>query len=359
MNQQALRIRTGQPQEVQQTVAAYFAGQSPAPLFLLGDALHVLRTFPADSIDFCMTSPPYWSQRDYGNDGIGLETEPKSYVDALLDVFAEVHRVLKPTGSFWLNIGDAYVDKSLVGQPWRVALRLMDDHGFLLRNEVIWHKVKGGMDQSKDKLRNVHEQLFHFTKTRSYHYDADALRSKPRESKVVNGRVISATGVSGVRYRRQIELSTSLSAAEKLSAIASLECELRRVMDGEISDFRMIIRGTQRATHSDDKRVSGRARELMEKGFCFLRYHPNGAKMGDVWDIMPEDTKRDHRHFAAYPEDLCKRPIACSCPPGGIVLDPFCGTGTTMRVAQTLGRRSIGIDLSPDYIDLAEERCAL
>jgi site-specific DNA-methyltransferase (adenine-specific) len=306
-----------------------------------------------------MTSPPYWGQRDYGVDGIGLEGRPQDYIDALVKVFAEVHRVLKPTGSFWLNLGDAYAAKGLVGLPWRVALRLTDDLDFVLRNDVIWHKVKGGMDQSKDKLRNVHEHLFHFTKQKSYFYDADALRSKPRDAQIKNGRVISATGVSGIRYRRQIELSTSLSDIEKANALAALERELHRVAIGEGSDFRMIIKGSQRATHSDGERVSGRARELVEKGFYFLRYHPNGAKMSDVWEIMPEDTKRGHRHFAAYPEDLCKRPIACSCPPGGIVLDPFCGTGTTMRVAKSLGRRSIGIDLSPEFIEISEERCTL
>jgi DNA modification methylase len=231
------------------------------------------------------------------------------------------------------------------------------DAGFILRNSVIWHKVKGGMDNSKDKLRNVHENVFHLVVSRSYFYDVDQIRNKPREAKVSAGKVISATGVSGVRYKRQLELSTSLSNEEKQLAFKALENILHDVELGKLSDFRMVIRGQQRSTHSDQSRVSGRARELEQKGFYFLKYHPNGAKPGDVWDIMPEDTQRRESHFAPYPEDLCRIPIRVSCPSDGIVLDPFCGTGTTMRVASSLGRKSIGIDLSEKYLETARKRC--
>jgi site-specific DNA-methyltransferase (adenine-specific) len=185
----------------------------------------------------------------------------------------------------------------------------------------------------------------------------DAIRSKPRQTRVVNGAVVSATGVTGVRYKRQIELSTALTDDERAAASQALEEMLGKVKLGEISDFRMIIRGQQRTTHSDSKRVSGRARELQEKGFYFLAYHPKGSKPGDVWDILPEDTQKRRAHFAPYPEDLCKIPILATCPPDGIVLDPFCGTGTTMLVARTLWRKSIGIDISEEYLKLAEARC--
>jgi site-specific DNA-methyltransferase (adenine-specific) len=119
----------------------------------------------------------------------------------------------------------------------------------------------------------------------------------------------------------------------------------------------MIIRGQQRATHSDSERVSGRAKELKDRGFYFLKYHPNGSKPGDVWDILPEDTQNRNGHFAPFPEDLCKIPILATCPPDGIVLDPFCGTGTTLSVAQAFERKSIGIDVSEYYLQLAEKRC--
>jgi site-specific DNA-methyltransferase (adenine-specific) len=182
-------------------------------------------------------------------------------------------------------------------------------------------------------------------------------KSKPRQTRVVNGAVVSATGVTGVRYKRQIELSTALSDSEKKAAWKALEEMLAKVRLGEISDFRMIIRKQQRTTHSDPERVSGRARELKEKGFYFLAYHPKGSKPGDVWDILPEDTQKRRDHFAPFPEDLCKIPILATCPPGGIVLAPFCGTGTTTLVARILGRKSFGIDVSKEYLEFAETRC--
>lgn len=328
------------------------------PLLLHGDAVKVLREFPADSIDFCMTSPPYWAKREYDKEGIGLEDDWRDYIKHLAEVFAEVKRILKPTGSFWLNIGDTYNCKGLLGIPWRVAFELTDRQGWILRNSVIWNKVKSGMDNSKDRLGNVHEYVFHFVKSpKGYYYDVDAIRSKPRKSKVVNGKVVSATGVSGVRYKRQIELSTALTEEEKANAIAALDAILLDVAEGRLSDFRMVIRGQQRTTHSDSVKVSGRAKELQEKGFYFLKYHPKGSKPADVWDIIPEDTQGRQLHFAPYPVDLCRIPLLATCPPDGIALDPFCGTGTTMLAAKILGRRSVGVDISRRYLEMAAERC--
>jgi len=337
----------------------YLRSPERRPLFIKGDAVRVLPEFPAACIDCAMTSPPYWGQRAYTSGGIGLEHTWQEYVEKLLDIFAQVKRVLKPTGSFWLNIGDAYHRKSLIGIPWRVALTMTDRQGWILRNDVVWHKVKGGPDNAKDKLRNVHEYVFHFVKSDRYHYDADAIRSKPRQSKVINGAVVSATGVSGVRYRRQIELSTALNEAEKAAALKALEDILDDIRVGKLSDFRMIIRGQQRATHSDSERVSGRARELRDRGFYFLKYHPEGAKPSDVWDILPEDTQNRSLHFAPYPEDLCKMPILATCPEAGVVLDPFAGTGTTNLVAFQFARKSLGIETSEQYLRIAEERCRL
>lgn len=330
------------------------------PLFLCGDASVVLDELPAESIDCCMTSPPYWGQRSYSGGGIGLEERYEDYIAHLMAIFDKVKRALKRTGSFWLNLGDAYVKKNLLGLPWRVALALTDQQGWTLRNSIVWNKVKGGPDNALDKLRNVHEMLFHFVKTpKGYFYDVDAARKTPRSAKVVKGVVISATGVSGVRYRRQIELSTALSEGEKQSALAALDTALCDVQEGRLADFRMIIRGQQRTTHSDSERVSGRARELQDKGFYLLKYHPNGSKLSDVWDILPEDSQKRKGHFAAYPADLCKTPILTTCPEDGTVLDPFCGTGTTNYVAFQLGRKSVGIDVSEDYVKLASERCRL
>jgi DNA modification methylase len=329
-----------------------------SPLLLNGDAVAVLRDLPDGCIDFAMTSPPYWGKREYENGGIGLEDNYRDFVKHLAAVFSELKRVLKSEGSFWLNLGDSYNDKQLVGVPWRVAFELIDNQGWILRNSVIWNKLKGGMDNSKDRLGNVHENIFHFVKqAKGYYYDADAIRSKPRESKVVNGAIVSATGVSGVRYKRQIELSTALSESEKSAAFFALSQMLADISSGRASDFRMIIRGQQRATHSDSEKISGRAKELRDKGFYFLKYHPKGSKPTDVWDILPEDTQRREVHFAPYPVDICRLPLLATCPEGGIVLDPFCGTGTTLVAARNIGRKSVGIDISRRYLELAQERC--
>ncbi len=339
-------------------IDSYLASESTDPHFEIGDSLDVLGKLPDESVDFCMTSPPYWGKREYETEGIGQEKSYAEFVDALILITREVKRVLKPEGAFWLNIGDTYRGKQLLGVPWRVALRMTDDEGWILRNSVVWNKVKGGLDNTKDRLRIVSEDVFHFVKKpRGYYYDVDTIRSNPSKAKVVNGSVVSATGVSGVRYKRQIELSTVLSEEEKSAAFDALEEILKQVGDGKLADFRMIIRGQQRVTHSDSTKVSGRAKELRDKGFYFLKYHPKGSKPSNVWDIIPEDTQQRALHFAPYPEDLCRIPMLATCPKGGVVLDPFCGTGTTMLVAKQLGRKSIGIDVSGEYIELARQRC--
>lgn len=341
------------------SVVEYLASREVQPLFLHGDSFDVLASFPPNCIDCCLTSPPYWGQRAYASGGIGLEDDFHLYIEHLLEIVAEVKRVLKPSGSFWLNIGDTYQRKSLIGIPWRTALAMCDNQGWIVRNSVIWNKVKGGPDNAADKLRNVHENVFHFVKSDRYFYDTDAIRCRPGQSRVVNGAVVSATGVSGVRYRRQIELSTALTEIEKQAAFRALDAILDQVRVGTLSDFRMIIRGQQRTTHSDSEHVSGRARELAERGFYFLKYHPNGAKPSDVWDILPEDTQKRKLHFAPYPEDLCRIPILATCPEDGVVLDPFAGTGTTNLVAFGLGRKSIGVDIAAEYLRSAKERCRL
>ena len=354
----ATRLKEAPHHTVSHVVHGYLNTPDVQPLFLCGPSEEVLKHLPNESIDCCMTSPPYWNKREYANGGIGLEGSSAEYVQNLLGIIDQVQRTLKNTGSFWLNIGDTYKNKNLVGIPWRIALAMMD-RGWTLRNEVIWNKIKGGPDNSNDKLRNVHEHVFHFVKdAHAYSYDTDAIRAQPHKSRVVNGAVVSASGVRGVRYRRQIELSTALSSEEREHALAALDSMLDDVRRGDIADFRMIIRGQQRATHSNSELVSGRARELHERGFYFLRYHPNGSKPSDVWDILPEDTQHRALHFAPYPADLCRIPIAATCPRGGVVLDPFCGTGTTNLVAFHTQKKSIGIDVASEYIREAELRCA-
>lgn len=334
---------------------SYILNKDKTPLLYLGDCLDVMRSMPDASVDCCITSPPYWQKREYENGGIGLEETPERFIDNLMLIIDEIYRVLKPSGAFWLNIGDSYRNKSLIAIPWKIAIKMIE-RGWILRNNIIWNKQKGGLNPQKDRFGSTFEDVFFFVKNEKYYFDADSVRSLPRKAVVKNGCIISATGVTGVSYRRKIELSSSLNDEEKCNAIQALQEVLSRMSSGEISDFRMVIRDEQRATHSNSTNLSGRAKELKEKGFYFLFYNPKGQLPSDVWDILPEDSQKRKQHFAPFPEELCIIPIKTTCPVDGIVLDPFCGTGTTLVVAQELNRKSIGIDISECYLKLAQKR---
>lgn len=326
-------------------------------LMLVGDSRQVLQSLPSASIDCAVTSPPYWGHREYASGGIGQEATLSDYVGALLAITGEIQRVLKPSGSFWLNLGDTYRAKALQGVPWRVAFAMMDSQGWTLRNDVIWNKQKGSPDNSKDKLRNLHEHVFHFVKDpgKTY-YDMDSVRNPPKQALLrAEGASVTATGVSGARYRVQIAQS-QLTTQEKAQANKALDDMLAAVHRGELSDFRMVIRGVQRVTHSDSAKLSGRAKEVAQRGFYFLRYNPKGTKLADVWEILPEDSQGRSLHYAPFPEELCRVPILATCPANGVVLDPFAGTGTTLVAAARLGRKAIGIDISPAYATLVGER---
>lgn len=327
--------------------------------FILGDCLSVLKQLDDECIDCIITSPPYWGMRAYDNEEdsreIGNEKEFAQYVKSLTEVFNEAKRVLKKEGSFWLNLGDRYVNKELLGMPWRVALSLIDN-GWIMRNDVIWHQLKG-TQSAKDRLRDSYEHVFHFVKSKRYFYDADAIRIKPSKlPSVDNNTTISSTGVSGKKYRKQIAESTELTEQEKMNANKALDEVLAEIRLGLVNDFRMTIRGNQRAWHSDNTRISGRAKELVNKGYYVMKIYAKGHLPSDVWNIVTEDSWRTDSHCAVYPEELLRIPILATCPSGGIVLDPFNGTGTTVSASLKLGRRGVGIDLSNEYIITSEER---
>ncbi|WP_336357862.1 DNA-methyltransferase [Haloarcula sp. CGMCC 1.6347] len=324
-----------------------------------GDNREVLQNFPDESVDCIITSPPYWGVREYnGESTLGNEDTFNDFIDNLLDIFSELQRVLKPEGSFWLNIGDTYQNKDLAGVPWRTALAMKDRQDWVLRNDIIWNKVKGNPSSASDRLRVMHEYVFHFVQQQSYYYDDDAIRDDEDFELTYkeNGDVVSPTGVSGARYRRQIKNNENLTEEEKENALEALEEHLEMMKNREIKDFRMVIRDQQRTTHGDSEDLSGRAREKAENGFYFLRYNANGPMPENIWDIVPEDEHRDDAHCAVYPVELCELPIKATCPEDGVVLDPFVGTGTTVVAANKLQRRAIGIDASKDYLETAKDR---
>ena len=328
-------------------------------IFVCGDSLDILKTIPDETINCVVTSPPYWNLREYevekDSNVIGNEVNYIDYVENLTAIFDEVKRILTKDGSLWLNLGDKYYNKELLGMPWRVAFSLMDK-GWILRNDVIWDQMKG-TQSPKDRLRDVYEHIFHFVKSKKYYYAHDEIRIAPiKKPKVYNGEVVSATGVSGKKYRKQIEESQFLSNSERIAANQALNEILQEISEGKLVDFRMTIRGEQRAFHSDNTNVSGRAKELETKGFYFIKMGANGHLPSDIWRIAPEDTWRKDAHYAVFPEELLINPIKATCPANGIVLDPFSGTGSTVVTALKLNRRGIGIDLSEYYTDLAKQR---
>lgn len=327
--------------------------------FFLGDSLSVLKEMESESVDCIITSPPYWGMRAYDNEEsefeIGNEPDFILYVKALTEVFTEAKRVLKKKGSLWLNLGDKYVDKKLLGMPWRIALSLMDS-GWILRNDVIWHQLKG-TQSCKDRLRDSYEHIFHFVKSKKYYYDADSIRIKPSKLPTISeNSTTSSTGVSGKKYRKIIRESNELTEQEKINAEKALDEVLAEIRMGLVNDFRMTIRGAQRAWHSDNTKISGRAKELVNRGYYIMRISSKGHLPSDVWDIVPEDTWRTDCHCAVYPEELLRIPISATTPKNGIVLDPFSGTGTTVAAALKLGRRGVGIELSPEYLRISQQR---
>lgn len=329
--------------------------------FKVGNSVEILKLIPDNSIDCVITSPPYWQQRIYEDyygelsNVIGMESSPDEYVESLMVVIREIKRVLKPTGTFWLNIGDKFWKKCLMGMPWRVAL-LMQQEGWILRSDIVWDQMKG-TQSCKDRFRDIYEHLFQFVKNNKYYFDADAVRIIPEKNAYEkNGEIISATGVTGKKYFAQIENSIVLSEEEKNNALMALNKTLDEMKKGEIVDFRMTIRGEQRVYHSESKRISGRAKELQEKGFYIVKMKKKGFLPSNIWRIVPEDTWRKDTHCAVFPEELLHIPILSTCPVAGIVLDPFSGTGSTVDAAVRLGRRGIGIDLSNQYTEVAQKR---
>ena len=326
-----------------------------------GDSLEVLKTLPDDCVDMCVTSPPYYALRQYG-DGereIGREETPEEYVAKLRDVFHEVKRVLKPTGTLWLNLGDSYdKNKNLIGIPWRVAFALKDD-GWTLRSDIVWAKPNALPQSVKDRCSSSHEYLFMFSKEPSgYFFDYEAIE----EPANYDGR--KATMLQG---------STKYSEATILPEDKTHDMASR---PHERWKWKTAIKfGGNKypdAESGADSTYSGKEwtpkyKNLMEdeKGQSNHSFHKRRAeglpdevyavrRKRDVWSIPTKGY--DGAHFATFPEKLVEPCILAGCPKHGIVLDCFSGAATTGVVAVKNHRRYLGIELNDEYIKLSRER---
>ena len=302
---------------------------------LNGDCLDMMATLPDESVDMCVTSPPYWGLRDYGGGGnqLGLEETPQQYVDNMVKVFREVKRLLKPEGTLWLNLGDSYCagsrktstpqsmhdgeerslpqkqrnqasgdlkGKDLVGIPWMVAFALRAD-GWYLRQDIIWAKPNCMPESVKDRCTKNHEYIFLLSKSKDYFYDNEAIKE-----------------------------DTVTKADKNKSAFTYADNE----------DW---------AKDKDASRIS------KTKGIADARTK-NYAKRNkrSVWWVGPKPFPE--AHFAVFPIELIEPCILAGSPVGGTVLDPFGGSGTTGIVAIKHGRNAILTELSEKYVDIAEAR---
>jgi site-specific DNA-methyltransferase (adenine-specific) len=269
-----------------------------------GDALERLRTLPDASIDCTVTSPPYFRQRDYPSPvQIGVEATPAAFVERLQAVFGECLRVTKETGSLWIVIGDKYVDGELLGTPWRVALALKEV-GWRLRSDVIWQKPNAMPSPVRTRPTTDHEYVFFFSKSKKYYYDADAIR-EPH---------VTFTDKSQMRGGR--------------------------------NHF-----GKRGGTPEQGKNAGN---SNLHSGRWDQAFHPKGRNKRTVWSISL--SKFREAHFAVFPEKLVETCILASCPPNGVVCDPFVGSGTTPVVARELDRDYIGFDCVEEYCEMARKR---
>jgi len=348
---------------------------------LKGDVLEQLSTLPDKSIDCVITSPPYWGLRDYGEEGQwGLEPDFHDYLKSM-DVFMEaVHRVLKDTGTVWINLGDSYVgggggpdsferhqlekewsDKSIkmlsgeqqkkkwfrtnlpnktrCGIPERFYINCIDS-GWIARNHIPWYKANSMPSSVKDRFTNKWESIFFFAKQQKYYFNLDAVRQKTQtETKPFNVRV------------RDTDKDRFLQKA--------LDSEVQNHNEkGERNDWK------DRNDEQWDKRKWAENKGQNRQGIIRSTggfypdgtpaNNPNGKNPGDVFFINPRPFAE--AHFATFPVDLPTKILKCACPPDGMCLDPFFGAGTVGLAAEQLALQWIGIELKQEYIDIARKR---
>lgn len=315
------------------------------------DARHL--PLPDRSVDLIVTSPPYWKRRDYRDTGssligqIGAEPTPTEYIAALLDCTREWVRVLKPSGSLWVNLGDRYHGGGLLNLPGRYAIACTDALGLRQRAEVIWSKPNPFIDaKARDRARRTHEHLFHFAAAGARLYcNPDAIRITP-----------STDYRDRPQYRRAMELFTHAGFGDEhmaaVRAVGIIDTQGGRDRSGGswTSESGRLARDVHAVLRSY-------YREL-----CGSNTAPLGNMPGSVWEVAAYPFKAPAclrvEHTASFPPALISRPIVGWSPPGGLVLDPLGGTGTTALVASALGRRGISVDLSHDYGRLAQWRTA-
>lgn len=288
---------------------------------LIGDSRERLKDIPDGSVHCCVTSPPYFGLRDYGCDGqMGLEPTPAEFVSGMVELFREVRRVLRDDGTLWLNLGDSYdKNKNKLLMPARVAMGLQDD-GWILRQDNVWFKKRPMPESVSDRTTCAHEFIFHFAKSRSYYYNADAVRTSLAESSV----------------SRLAQDVANQNGSDRVP--------------GKSNGAMKAVGGDKQRGHTRRHAGFNDRWDAMSKA----EQVANGANLKSVWHLAPPNYTG--AHFATMPEGLAELCILAGCPAGGMVLDPFGGAGTTGLVAERLGRNATLVELNREYADLARDR---
>lgn len=335
---------------------------------LNGDCRERLRELPDASVNCCVTSPPYFGLRDYGVDGqIGLEDTPDAFVAALVAVFREVRRVLRDDGTAWVNMGDSYnahpgqrkttdkagekqqsvrgaqaapsrtveglKPKDLIGIPWRLAFALQADDWYL-RQDIVWAKPNPMPESVTDRCTKAHEYIFLLSKSPRYYFDQGAIA----EPANLTGKG-NANGFRGGAYCNNATFDNSEGG--KRTAVGNVGARSRRdSFKREDSKRAEVIPGQSVGTHRADREESD--------------YDLSKRNRRSVWTVATKPY--GGAHFATFPPELIEPCILAGAPAGGVVLDPFFGSGTTGEVSQRLGRQWIGCELNPDYKPLQDER---
>ena len=295
---------------------------------ITGDALEVLKELPDCIVDCCISSPPYLGLRDYGVNGqIGLENSVEAYINRLTDIFREVRRVLKNDGTLWMNVGDSYVSsnseysnckrKDLIGVPWLLAFALRDD-GWYLRQDIIWEKPNAMPESVKDRCTKSHEYIFLFSKQSKYYFDYEAIKEP-----AVGFNSIAPTGSKGA-LKPNSRLRKGNSRTFRGGGVYTKGQSFNN--SAEIT----------RESHGNNENMTG----LRNKR--------------SVWTVATQGYKE--AHFATFPEKLIEPCVLAGSRDGGIILDPFIGSGTTAVVAKKFNRGFIGIELNPEYAEMAKRR---
>ena len=310
-----------------------------------GDSREVVPRIADGSVDLVVTSPPYFQQREYSSPGLGGEKTVDEYLDNILATLRETERAMKLSGNIVYNMGDKIAGGGLQMVPYRFAIRAVDELGLRLVNDITWVKSNPTPHQFARRLVNSTEPFFHFALSGDYYHDRSAFQP------VKKARRGKPTPKLGSGYRRLIETS-DLSGEERKAAHKALGQAISEVWDGAIHSFRMKISGIHAPAYGGQD--GGRKMHIERDGFTVIRISGEPMKK-DVIE-SPVESRRGNGHPAVFPVRLVREIIRLLSPPGGKVMDPYIGGGSTMIAALKEVRGCVGIDISQQYCDMAFER---